>query len=110
MIQKLREKFNDYRIRRTIAVRDDLKNSFLTIPVEVKKGRYKGLIYRYGVVTIPKDGVVKFEFQVLQNGHLIDDNFVQFAGKVLTYIYISNKYHEIVSNQDGFGDNIEPQD
>jgi len=87
------------RLLSSFTIRNDLDKSFTTTPVEIIKGKYKGLIYRYGFIKIPEDGVIQYEYEVLHNGHVIDDGFIPYAGYILTYLYIEKKYHEIISTQ-----------
>jgi hypothetical protein len=76
------------------------RNTAMNVPVEIIRGKYKGLIYVYGSVNIQENNV-RYQYDELENGHLIDDDFVRFGGHILTYLIEKRKYYDIITRNDG---------
>jgi len=100
MIIKIKNWLVEYRLKRCFIVRNDLNKNYLTVPIEITRGKYKGLIYRYGMVTIQSELSVKYEYAAISNGHMVDDSFVNFGGRILTYLLTKKNYYDIITQQD----------
>lgn len=98
-------RFQDYReerkLKKCFILRNDLQhNPSVNVPIEIVKGKYNGLVYQYGAAEI-KENNVRFQYMVIENGHLIDDDFVRFSGNVLTYLIMKRNYYDIITRNDG---------
>jgi hypothetical protein len=88
-------------IRKCFKVRNDMApNPSVNVPIEIIKGKYKGLIYQYGAATI-KENNVEYQYMPIEDGHLIDEDFVRFAGNILTYLITKRQYYDVITRNDG---------
>ena len=98
---KLFEWISDWRIERKLKksfkLRNDLQASpAATVPIEIIRGDYKGLVYQYGTVQFDENRV-SYHYTSIENGHLIDAEFIKFGGTLLTYLIRKKSYYDIIS-------------
>lgn len=90
------------KIKRSFRLREDIRgnNPAANVPVEITRGIYKGLVYEYGAAKF-QEGNVAYQYSVHNNGHLIDEEFKQFAGQIMMYLIKQKGYYDIITRNDG---------
>ena len=92
---------SDWRLERKIKkcfkLRNDLQRGPTdTVPIEIIRGKYKGLVYQYGTMKV-EENRVSYHYDIIENSHLTDDGFIRFGGNVLTYLITKKSCYDIIS-------------
>lgn len=88
------------KIESLFLLRNDL-GQFSEVPLEIVKGKYKGLVYHYGRVEFPEENKVSFEYTALHNEYLIEhlDDFQMFSGRILMHLLENREYYDIIDDE-----------
>ena len=65
------------------------------INIEIMKGKYENIVYRYGKVSIDEsdsgeEAFLSFEYNIIKENDSLDDGFKDFIGDILTNIIMKN--------------------